>query len=547
MPDITLRSKTDATRLPGRGLVIIVLCVALLFGALLRLDGIRVKRTLEYDEGITYLAAAGHQQAYRVASAGGLSGRWTSAGSWQALMRPDRFWDFRAISTGLAATDNHPPLYFWMLHIWVWIIGLHLWTGPLLNTLIAVFTGLAVFLLGRRALGDELHAALAVALWTASRPVVMTSMMARQYELLALCAVLLAWLAHRLASKDVEVTWADGAALACTLAAGALTHYEFILFAAGVLLLTLLSIRRQRPRLRLLLVAVATAAVLFVAGHPGFYHSLQRQRGQATHLTLAAVAHRLEASAAAVQSFFGLARAVDLTQGFAASARQGRPGLAVAIVALVAVVVLVATWPSGRKATWNYVKTRPAGQKLFAGLFLIALLTVVVPYVSGQVPPFAMGTRYMALVWPFVAIATVAVIGLLAGRRRTVTIVICLGLCLFQGAATLRVHTIDSRRATRAVERAQAVVIGVTQRGYLPRIVWAIPPDTPVYADSDDRLLENPAWVQRLSPGDLVVIAPPRKTAGTSTTPFVSLHVSADGPHSGWWGAGRFAYYTIEP
>jgi uncharacterized membrane protein len=546
--DISPKTRPDPRSRTRRSLAILALCLALLGGTLLRVDGMRMKRTMEFDESITYLAAASHEQAYRVAATGGLSGRWVPAQSWQNMLRPDGFWGFRAISRGLAATDNHPPLYFWILHVWTWALGLHLWTGPALNTLLAAFTALAIFLLARRAFHDALYAALASALWMASRPVVMTSLMARQYELLALCGTLLAWLAHRFMSRDTTVTWVDTVGLSLTLAAGALTHYEFFIFAAGVLLVTLFAVRRDTRRLRLVLVAAVAGGILFVVAHPAFYHSILRQRGQAVHLTEAQFLLRLKTTAAALESFFGLAKAVDLTQQHRFSARPGATGLAFAAAGLAAAILLVAIWPKARRSAWNLVRRGSGRTKTFVALFVVAALSVIAPYLVGQVPTFAMGTRYLALLWPFLAIAAVLALILLSRRNWVVVVAACVVLCLFSGTQTLRLHTPNLHTATKSAKAAHAVAIGVTQRGYLLRMVWGLPSTALVYADGGSSLFAEPTrWTGRLKSGDLVVASTHLKTASTGANgPFAAMHLTTRGPHSGWWGTGTYGYYTVE-
>ena len=45
------------------------------------------------------------------------------------------------IGDDLARYDNHPPLYFWLLHVWIALFGLNLHSGVLLNIGIALVTG----------------------------------------------------------------------------------------------------------------------------------------------------------------------------------------------------------------------------------------------------------------------------------------------------------------------------------------------------------------------------------------------------------------------
>ena len=132
--------------------------------------------------------------AFRVATAGGLSARWVPAARWQSMWRPDAVFDLRDIANDLARYDVAPPLYFWILHFWLLIAGTHLWSGAVLNLFISALAALALFGLARRLLRRDVDAALVTLTWSLSRVVVATSSLARQYDLLALLVVLFVWL-----------------------------------------------------------------------------------------------------------------------------------------------------------------------------------------------------------------------------------------------------------------------------------------------------------------------------------------------------------------
>ncbi len=125
----------------------ILMTVALL----LRLELIANKKTMQHDEAISYLAAAGHQRDYALTVGAGRppAGEWVSAREWQRFMEPDRSFIFGQIAHDLADYDIHPPLYFWLLHGWILIFGTTEWAGPLLNLLIDMGTALALYRLAR--------------------------------------------------------------------------------------------------------------------------------------------------------------------------------------------------------------------------------------------------------------------------------------------------------------------------------------------------------------------------------------------------------------
>src|SRR5688500_1789242 len=181
----------------------VLLLAALLAGAALRAAGAFGKPVLYHDESHSYQAATGP-----VGEAAGITygrqppyGKWVQAREWKRLLRPERPFCFVTISRDALAYDVHPPLYYWLLHVFCLAFGTHLWTGPLLNTLIDLFTTIALFRLARYALVDRTAAATAAFVWAASAASLQVCVVeARQYSLLALWAVLfthaLARLAH---------------------------------------------------------------------------------------------------------------------------------------------------------------------------------------------------------------------------------------------------------------------------------------------------------------------------------------------------------------
>ena len=391
-------------RRPRWLVAITVLCLGLTLAAALRLDDMRLKRGLAHDEAVSYLAAAGHEDSYAQASTSGLAGRWVTAAAWKHMLLPDGFWGFGRVTAGLVHLDNHPPLYFWALHLWVWLVGLHLWSGPLLNLAFTLLTAIAVFVLGRRVVGDTLFAALGAAIWACSFPVVVTSRMARQYDLLALLTVLFVLIALRFLDSDKEIALGDPIALALVTAACLLTHYEFTAFAAGSLVLFTCMLWRHRRRLLSVLAAMAAGILVAVLLNPRFYESFLRQRHQASHATLALFFQRVDAVRLALQSFFHYA----VPGPVAAFVVKGRvhDGLVVCVIALLALLGVGATavMPASQHRVRRLVariSRRTWGFLAFVGL---AAATTVLTYLVFQVPDYAMGGRYLAMFWPLLAL-----------------------------------------------------------------------------------------------------------------------------------------------
>ncbi|MDQ4072410.1 MAG: glycosyltransferase family 39 protein, partial [Actinomycetota bacterium] len=223
-----------------RRLALALLACLLVAAGGLRLAGGADKSGLTHDESISYLAAACHQGHYARITLSGEPpfGRWVAASDWKRLLRPDRALCLGDIGRDLAREDIHPPLYFWLLHVWALVFGVGLWTGLSLNIALATLTSLALFGLGRRLLADPLRAAGVAGVWSLSPAAIRVFGEARQYELLALLAVVFVWQCLRFADPATRPRYRDAAGLAAVTAAGALAHFLFSLVAvAGAALL----------------------------------------------------------------------------------------------------------------------------------------------------------------------------------------------------------------------------------------------------------------------------------------------------------------------
>jgi len=552
---------TRASRLrsPLRtSLALLVLALALSTGIFLRAEGIALKRQLEHDEAVTYLAAAGHEAAFATLTQGMYGDHWTPAGRYQSLLRPDRFFAFGRIASDLDHTDNHPPLYFWLLHVWILLFGLRLWSGMALNLIIALGTTAALFGLAHHVLGDLLEASLVSLIWAASPPVVETSLMARNYDLLALFTVLFVWALIVFSRPQRHLRHRDLGALAALTAAGAATHYHFalVLVAGGAFAAARLA--RRDPRLLLKLTgAVLGGLLLFVAVDPHFLLSIGRQRAQQTHTpTLAGMETRAHLVWPALRVFFGLdtPTALRWRAGLASVLRpvgfgvlSARAVFALLIGAPLAVVLLVGRWRRWLTHRLRQVDVRG----LFIAYFLLAIGgETVTLYVTFQSPRYAMMARYLAAVWPFMAFVPV-LLGRLLGRTGVI-IVLLYGLIVVLPAGQQQVlsHKQLNPDPVPTLAKAPAVVVTTLDRGDLPRITWFIPPDTPVFAAEPAQLVRDQGrWLTRLQRGDIFVLADSQlgrdwpllqQVMALLRSRFALVHL-----RGGVWGIGRV--YRLDP
>ncbi len=491
-------------------LVVAILALALVLGSGLRLDSISHKHGLHIDEAWSYVAATGHLGNFETGSGEPL-GRWVTAARWQALWHPQSVLDFRQISVDLARYDVHPALYFWVLHVWVLVFGVTLWSGPLLNLVIDIATGAALFGLARRMLRDPLPAAVVTLTWAVSPAVRFTSSMARMYPLLALFAVLFVWLLlvasqHRSPPRHALRTYA---LLALVTAAGMLTQYQFILIVAGGALLAVAWLARTHVRRCLtVLVTLAVGLALTVLVQPGVYGQFNREQAkQQVPFTLLGFEEKVDGAAGCVFGFFGLERpwftgSIDRVvrlDGF----MPGRHATALALLAFWLVVVAAGALmvPSVRRWLQGRDKTG------WLALALIAWVagTIIAQNLAFLSQPKILSPRYLAVAWPFLAFLPLLVARAFSMRWATVAVA-CFCLVCPVALAWGPTNYVSSPGPARVLTSARRAVIDCPIPGALPIIMWPMPRDAQVFVASPTQLARDPSpWVGALAPGDFYV------------------------------------------
>jgi hypothetical protein len=423
----------------GRAGLVALLVACLAVGVGLRLESVRHKETPSHDESISFIAATCHQDAFETDAP---TGRTVPASEWQ------RFWHtgdgtfcFAAIGHGLATTDLHPPLYFWLLHVWSLIFGVGLTQGVWLNLLIVALTAVALFGLGRTVFCNAWEAGLLSALWVLSPATVAISTEARQYDLFALVTVLFVWQLLRMTGRRRDLVL-----LALAAAAGILTQYLFALVIAGAAVIVL------AKRRHVLATAAATLAGLLLAAllHTGFTQSLETasNRGSGSESTGDRLGHVLN------------------TVGDYFTGHAVRHGKVVAIAMLLALAALVIVRRRQREG-WELP---------FLAVWLgggIALL-----YVAGLSPGHAMGVSYLAPAWPFVGAVPILLL------RKPAPVLVALMLV----AGVVSAVRVDHANAkltspSNLLRGDDPILLGNLKRGFVPPALWHVRSDRAILGD----------------------------------------------------------------
>jgi len=480
----------------------IILVAALLGGGALRgIQGVS-KQIIISDEGISFLAATGHQAEYDDVTKKKRFpyGEWVPASEWKRFITLDDKFCFRRIGADLARTDIHPPLYFWILHLWAMVFGIHMWTGPVLNTLVAAATTLVLFALGREVLGDSVRGGLVAFVWALSPTVIASSLHARQYELLGLCTAVFVWQVLRCGNVNRHRGWRPFVMLALVTAAGLLTHYHFPLLVLGSCFFLCASLlRTNRRRLLGCCASIGAGGALFAVLHPHFLQSLGAASKQAQAFALDDLGPRGWSVMTRYSSYF-----VDT------STIHRDAGKIVECIVLVLLILLTV------KVVASYVRARtlggsPQAESRSNALHVLVLFawtagTNIFLYLAGVSPEHAMQARHVTMVYPLFALVSVMIVYSFSRRRAVLAPLLCVGL-LVSGAQSVRYACRHEQRLPSPsvpAAGADTIVINNPGRILLPAALMYLPDDVLTLAASPEYLeIHQREWAPRLGDNSL--------------------------------------------
>lgn len=491
-------------------LAIGLLVFTLVAAAGVRIVGTTQKFTITHDEGFSYVFATCHGGEWTKVVKGRLYpyGRWVPASEWKRFTSLERTSCFRQIGSDLAHYDIHPPLYFWLLHAWSLLVGVHVWTGPLLNTLLSLLATLCLFGLARRALRHSMEAAVVTFAWAMSPAAIIASLEARQYSLLALVTVAFVWQAVRYADLTKQPKLLGFVALAAITAAGALTHYHFplVVVTGTSLFLIVRLIKRDRSRLIAALGSIAVGHLIFLALHPQFYLSFMVQQTGAGAFETAGVPERISRVGA---TFMGLFLPFETIEALSNYARLTLIAASVAWLIILYLSLAFLGWlflvylKDWLRFTDYVCRVDWKGSYV---LYFFAWITgaTVLLYLSFVSNEHAMGQRYLSAAWPFYAFVPVFVLRFWRKVRVPVVGFLSFGLLLFAATVAAQGYYLSIRPSqppdpSVLLRRANAVLVDHDSKGVLPPIFWHVPDDKPMFVARPTHLLNHPGrWRSRL-------------------------------------------------
>ena len=459
---------------------------------------------IDHDDIISVIGATCNQGRYEQ---GIPSGHWVSAADWQQYWRLDRFSCFRQISHDLAHYDIHPPLYFWMLHMWFSVFGVSIMSGLVLNLGILVITACIIYATCRLLSVSNFLSFVMTLAWMLSLPSRTAIGVIRQYTLFSmLTALLLLLLVLWLKSPQPRYVFGLG----IVLTAGFLTHYHFVVPAGCAIMfaLAILFKRRKYRELTQLLFATAASGLIFYLSHPDFLTSVSRAHAQAQSFTAAGFLQRAVAVAGALLQTFN---PLDWSHPLPYGLLDWSHPLYLALDVLNLVLGAAGAYIAIRLAVRAFM-TRALTLDTIICVNYLPILAAVTSwsviaalYVFCVSPVHAIGLQYIHFVTPFLFVGVAQAAEVFKDaipRSAVVAFPVVLVVSAIIATGLFAVHRSEQQRIL-AIHNADALIVDSDRIGILSTVLWFAKPDAKVYAAMQDSLLTDSAGLPTTVDGKL--------------------------------------------
>jgi hypothetical protein len=475
-----------------REILLLLFGLVLSLGFAFRIFLVFDKHILEYDDGISYLVATGHEGEYGRITINREPpiGTWVSAGDWQRMIQPEVGVGLRQIAVDLAKRDVHPPLYYWMLYGWMRLIGSHTWSGMSLNLLFDLITVLLLFQIAQKFLKPS-EAVLVCAIWLFNPFSISTSLWARQYSLFATFALLFVFFLFQtfFLGKDRRPSPFEILFLGIVTTLGLLSHFYFIFFIVlGSVLVALKKyvFERDLNGVFLLGISLLGGGFLFWVIHPNFYQSFE---GQMVYISMIQTGWEM---------FLLRAKAVLITQTILFSPVI----LALSLLGFERVISCKGNAEVTNNFKFNLERIKRDRDLQFrlwiAAHTLIVTLAVVGIYMAGKSTIHTMSARYVGFLVPLVAFLPVFILRKIRYHRIFLPLFIA-GILSLAFATVIKDFGVYSLE-TQSINGAEVVVVDSSKRGAWPSILLHMDRNAMVFIDDQAELLSHKStWLPSLS------------------------------------------------
>lgn len=453
-----------------------IFVVAFVFGLCSRVYVISTMQIIQHDDAISYITANNHHLDYTNAP----FRRFVPNQEWQALLTPDEFLPLASIASGLAMIDIHPPLYFWLLHIAVFVTGDTLHTGALLNVILELLILLVLFRFARELLGASWQAYLVCAIWYLGAGMLDGTFASRQYVLASLFTIVLSYITYiwYIRPQHVNLNMSHVMILVVVSAGGMLTLYYFALvILTHFAMVGVWSLWHKDYRIFFYVSGLFLGAIIFVGLFPQLFTYIQHLFGQHVFKSVYddTLTSRIVRLGGALMTLF-----------FTPSTF----GRIVTVIMLGAVAIR--TLPLLRL---YLAKKNPPDEKTRAMIYLVCITLCLIGlysllYLQPTTPTWSVGRRYYLSIWLFVAF--VPTYGL---RAHIVHFAVMIGfiamMLLGQIRYTLPLE-IEKYQVGQPTPRFESpIIINNEHRGVVLPFINYLDSDAVIYASNPMELINN--------------------------------------------------------
>lgn len=405
------------------------------------------------DETISYLSATGNQEAYeQVRLHQDLYGKLTSATDWQKFFQ-SKPGSFKNIAPELTKTDLHPPLYFWLLHVWLFLPIPLFVSGVVLNLLLHILSALVLLQIGKQLQFSQSIRLLALLLWCLSPAILPVGFQARQYELLGLFHLAMLWsylqFVQQAKTKYIIL-------FAVFTLGGMLTQYLMLYFVFAYVAYAML-IKRNPKQAAYLLLAILSSLMLLWLIHPGVVDQFLLQQHRAQNFNWNELPLRTgKVVLAFVQLLFPVLQLKSMWMKLSNM-------MVLMVIGLLPLVVFLLGYFNRKKLLQLTILMQPS----FIGWFLFcAIVLAVVPYLLFLTPQHAMGGHYLMLVYPLIAYFIAIQIEKINWHAAWFLLLLCIGM-LFYLNDYARLQHQGKQLLSKLNQQDMILVNSVDRRGFL--------------------------------------------------------------------------------
>jgi len=194
---------------------------------------------------------------------------------------------FGKIAQDLSEFCMHPPLFFWLLHIWLLITGGQgmIYTGPLLNLFLVMFIIFVLFRFAKYVFNSIEDALFVVLIFILNPALYLTALESRMYIFTTLLSLIATFYLYKLLSSKHRLGIVECLIFSFLICLGLLCRYSFILLCIGWLIYGLVNYwKTKRIVIVWLLLSVFIGILFFlvifpqVVGTFNFYKSIDLQQ-----------------------------------------------------------------------------------------------------------------------------------------------------------------------------------------------------------------------------------------------------------------------------